>query len=81
MNESEAMAVLVSARGISYLQREHALARAGSALALLADPHAFAQELGEQGAAGLRAAIRNADRMLDRLWEDGVHLIVRGGEG
>ena len=81
MNESEAMAVLVSARGISYLQREHALERAGSALALLADPHAFAKELGAQGIAGLRAAIQNADRMLDRLWEDGVRLIVRGGEG
>ena len=49
MNESEAMAVLASARGISYLQREHALARAGSALALLADPGAFGHELGEQG--------------------------------
>ena len=81
MNESEAMAVLVSARGISYLQREHALARAGSALALLADPGAFGHELGEQGIPALRAALQNADRMLDRLWEDGVKLIVRGGEG
>ena len=81
MNESEAMAVLVSARGISYLQREYALARAGSALALLADPGAFGQELGAQGVPALRTALQNADRMLDRLWEDGVKLIVRGGEG
>lgn len=81
MNESEAMAVLVSAWGISYGQRERALARAGSALALLADPRAFEQELGTQGTAGLRTAIQNADRMLDRLWEDGVKLVVRGGEG
>ncbi|MGN0772916.1 MAG: DNA-processing protein DprA [Candidatus Ventricola sp.] len=81
MNESEAMAVLVSARGISYLQRERALASAGSALALLGDVRAFERELGAQGTAGLRTAIRQADRMLDRLWEDGVRLIVRGGEG
>lgn len=81
MNESEAMAVLVSTQGISYGQREHALARAGSALNLLADPHACGQELGAEGIAALRAALKNADRMLDRLWEDGVKLIVRGGEG
>ena len=81
MNESEAMAVLVGTQGVSYGQREHALGRAGSALALLADPYAFEQELGAQGVCALRAALRGADRMLDRLWEDGVKLIVRGGEG
>lgn len=81
MNESEAMAVLVSAQGISYGLREHALASAGSALALLADPHAFEAALGAQGVSAVRAALKRADRMLDRLWEDGVKLIVRGGEG
>lgn len=81
MNESEAMAVLISVRGISYGQREHALARAGGALALLADPRACERELGAQGVAALRAALKTADRMLDRLWEEGVRLVVRGGEG
>lgn len=81
MNESEAMAVLVSARGISYLQREHALAKAGSALALLADSRACERELGEQSVPALRSALGGADRMLDRLWEDGVRLVVRGGAG
>lgn len=80
MNESEAMAVLVSAHGISYGQRERALCAAGGALALLADPHAFERELGMQGVSALRTALKHADRMLDRLWEDGVRLIAYGGE-
>lgn len=81
MNESEAMAVLVSAQGIGYMRREHALARAGSALALLSDPRAFERELGERGVPALRLALERADRMLDRLFEDGVTLVVRGGPG
>lgn len=81
MNESEAMAVLVSTQGIGYMRREHALAQAGSALGLLDDPRAFERELGAQGVSALRAARADADRMLDRLFEDGVRLIVRGGAG
>ena len=81
MNESEAMAVLVCAQGIGYMQREHALKKAGSALALLEDPYAYMKELGAAGVAVLRGALKSAERMLDALWEDGVKLVVRGGAG
>ena len=47
MLEREAMAVLVSAAGISYGRREMALRAAGSATALLADPFAYTRALGE----------------------------------
>ncbi|MBQ7886028.1 MAG: DNA-processing protein DprA [Clostridia bacterium] len=80
MNESEAMAVLISAQQISHAQREHALKSAGSALRLLADPYAFEDALGPAGAASLRAALKNARRLLDGLREENVHLIVRGSE-
>ena len=80
MNECEALAVLVSAQQISYAQREHALAAAGSALNLLADPYAYESELGPSGVAAVRAALRNAQCMLDKLREGGVHLIARGSE-
>lgn len=80
MNESEAMAVLVSAQGVSYGQREMALQNAGSALSLLADPYAQEKILGAQGAAGIRQALQNAQRMLDELRRDGVHLITRESE-
>ncbi|MBR4038955.1 MAG: DNA-processing protein DprA [Clostridia bacterium] len=76
MNESEAMAVLVSAQHISYGQRERALGDAGSALKLLADPHAHEAALGREGIAALRAALKRADRMLDKLYEANVHLIT-----
>lgn len=81
MNESEAMAVLVSVQGVSYAQRETALESAGSALSLLADPYAQEKILGAQGVAAVRRALADAQRMLDRLREENVHLIVRGGEG
>lgn len=81
MNESEAMAVLVSAQGIGYMHREHALARAGSALELLETPRAFERELGAQGVSALRSAISSAGRMLDGLYEDGVSLLLRGAPG
>ncbi|MBQ4266123.1 MAG: DNA-processing protein DprA [Clostridia bacterium] len=77
MNESEAMAVLVSAQSIGYGLREHALTAAGSALNLLADPYAYENVLGSSGVAAVRGALQGAQRMLDRLWEEGVHLIVR----
>ena len=77
MTESEAMAVLISAQGVSYGQREQALAMTGSAISLLADPHACEGVLGAQGIASLRAALKHSERMLDRLYESGVHLITR----
>ena len=81
MTESEAMAILVSAQSISYGQRGYALAAAGSALALLADPYAQEKILGAQGVSAIRNALSGAERMLDRLWEDEIHLIVRGESG
>ncbi len=81
MNESEAMAVLVAAKGISYGRREAALTLAGSARAVLEDPAAYSAQLGQAGVTALRRSMENADAMLERLWEAGVHLIVRGGEG
>ena len=80
MNESEAMAVLISASDVSYGQREMVLESAGSALSLLADPYAQEKILGAQGAAAIRRALQRAQRMLDRLREENVHLIARGSE-
>ena len=81
MNEREAMAVLVSASGISYMQREQALGAAGSALALLEDPHAYESVLGSSGILALRAALKGAERMLHTIHADGVHLIVQQDAG
>lgn len=81
MNEREAMAVLVSALSVSYAQREHALAKAGSALSLLADPYAQERILGPEGTSAIRRALGNAQRMLDALQKDDVHLIVQEDEG
>ena len=77
MTESEAMAVLISAQSISYGQLEQALTMTGSAISLLADPHVCESTLGTQGIASLRAALKRSERMLDRLYESGVHLITR----
>ena len=81
MTESEAMAVLVSAKSISYGVREQALESAGSALALLEDPYAQQKILGAQGVAAIRTALAAGARLLDALKQNGVHLIMRGGEG
>ncbi|MBE5799413.1 MAG: DNA-protecting protein DprA [Clostridiales bacterium] len=78
MTESEALAVLVSAQSIGYGQREQALEHAGSALSLLADPYAQEKILGAEGAAELRDALKNSERMLEQLRHDGVSLIARG---
>lgn len=80
MNESEAMAVLVSAQEISYGQREHALEEAGSALNLFADPYAQERILGSEGIAAIRRALGDSARLLDGLKEDGVSLITRESE-
>lgn len=81
MNERQAWAILISAQKISYGQREHAVKEAGSAVELLADPHAYTHVLGAAGIAAIREAMRHADRLLGFLEETGTHLIVRGGEG
>lgn len=81
MNEREAMAVLVAAQGIGYAKREAVLKEAGSALELLADPYAYRALLGETGVSALRRSLRSAERMLDRLRESGVHLVIRGEAG
>lgn len=81
MNESEAMAVLVAAKGVGYGRREAALAIAGSARAVMEDPAAYGAQLGQAGVTALRRSMERADAMLEQLWEDGVHLIVRGSEG
>ncbi len=78
MNEREAMAILVSAKGIGYAQREQLLAAAGSAMDLLAEVQAHADKLGAQGMSALRRAMQGASALMDRLAEDGVKLILRG---
>lgn len=78
MMECEAMAVLISAQGLSYAHRDRALAAAGSAAALLEDPHAYAAVLGEKGVHAIRLALRRSEAMLEGLRRDGAKLIVRG---
>lgn len=83
MHEHEAMAVLVSAAGISYGRREMALRAAGSAEAVLTDPSAYTRVLGEEGTAALCRLIRmgGIDRILAELADKRVKLVLRGGKG
>ena len=81
MLEREAMAILVSAQGVQYAAREAALTAAGNAEAVLADPYAFVRQLGERGAQAVRDAVKNAEQILDGIYDAGVHLIVRGEAG
>lgn len=81
MRESEAMAILVAAKGVGYAKRGAALTKAGSARAVLEEPGAYAQQLGPAGVIAVKKSMDSAEVMLERLWEDGIHLIVRGSEG
>jgi len=81
MNEREAMALLVSALPDQYIQREAALLRAGGALAVLADPHAFSRQLGEKGVLAVRKAIQRREDILEEIMRRGAHLLLRGEEG
>lgn len=81
MLEREAMAVLVSAKQVSYGQREAAIRRAGSALEVVRDPYAYALILGEAGAASVTRSAKGADAMLEKLEKSGVHLVLRGETG
>lgn len=81
MLESEAMALLVTTSGIFYAQREAALNAAGSALAIVREPRLYGRQL---GAAGVNALVHNAgdaQRLLEKLAQDGIHLLARGEEG
>jgi len=81
MNERKAMAILVSAQKIGYALRSRALEEAGSAMALLEDPHAYMHLLGASGIASIREAMKNAERMLAFLDQSDTHLVVLGEEG
>lgn len=81
MLEREAMAVLVSAKQVSYGQREAAIRRAGSALEVVRDPYVYALILGEAGAASVARSAKGADAMLEKLEKSGVHLVLRGETG
>lgn len=80
MLEREAMAILVSA-GIPYMLRAQALAKSGGALALLSDPHACADLLKAEGIRAIQKVSRESDRILDGIYDAGVHLIALGEEG
>ena len=81
MTHEQAMALLVMTRTLSYARRQAGLEAAGSSLALVSEPEAYAAQLGAQGAAQLRRMVQRAPRLLDALEEGGVHLIARGGAG
>ena len=83
MLEREAMAVLVSTKGIGYGRREMALRAAGSALALLEDPFAYTRQLSQEGAAALQKMICSGgmEKTLDVLFAAQVHLVARGEKG
>ena len=57
MTHEQAMALLVMTRALSYARREAALSAAGSPLALVEEPEAYAAQLGAQGAADLRRMV------------------------
>lgn len=81
MLEREAMAILVSAQGVHYAAREAALKAAGSAENVLADPFAYAHQLGAEGVRAVAHAVRGKDEILDRIYDLGVHLVARGEAG
>lgn len=81
MNEAEAMALLVMSRGVHYRARNAALRAAGGALAVLTEPDAYVQQLGEAGVAAVRESARQGERQLDALRRQDVGLLVLGGEG
>lgn len=81
MREAEAMALLVMSRGVFYSRRDAALRAAGSALAVVQEPEAYARQLGEAGVSAVRRSAGQSERLLDALRRDGVGLLVLGGEG
>ena len=81
MLEREAMAVLVSAKGVGYAARAAALQKAESAKDILADPAAFQRELSETGVLAVRRAMQHAEAILDEIYASGTHLLLPGEEG
>ncbi len=81
MTHEQAMALLAMTRTLSYARREAALEAAGSPLAVVGEPEAYAAQLGEEGVTALRRVVQSAPRLLHTLEESGVHLIARGGAG
>lgn len=81
MLESEAMALLVTTPGIFYAQREAALNAAGSALAILREPRLYGRQLGAAGVNALVHSAGDAQRLLEKLAQEGIHLLARGEEG
>lgn len=81
MTQTEAMALLVMTQGLFYKRREAALSRAGSALAVVGEPEAYAAELGAQGVAALRQTAERAPELLDALARSGISLLARGEAG
>ena len=81
MTQTEAMALLVMTKGLFYKMREAALLRAGSALAVVDEPAAYAAELGAQGVAALRQTAERAPELLHSLAREGVSLLARGDAG
>lgn len=81
MLEREAMAVLVSAKGVHYAPRAAALQKAGSAKDILADPAAFQRELGSKGVLAVHKAVQAQEAILDEIYAAGVHLLLPGEEG
>ena len=77
MLEPEAMAILVGS-GVSYGRREAALRAAGSALAVLEAPEAYAAQLQARGVALIRRARADEACMLDALARKGMALVLRG---
>lgn len=75
------MALLVMARGVFYRGRDAALRAAGSARAVIEEPEAYARQLGEAGVAAVRESARQGELRLEAMRQEGIGLIVLGGEG
>lgn len=76
MTEAEAMAVLTAAVP-AYGRRNRALAAAGSAAAVLADPGAFAPILGAEGASAVRECMREAEKLLEKIAAENLSLVLQ----
>lgn len=77
------MAVLCAVQGVSYGRREMALRAADGAAQILAEPAAFAAQLGEQGVFAVRRMLRGGEdaRLLDAVASKGMQLLLRGDPG
>ena len=81
MSEALAMALLVSAQGLSYVRRGELLACAGSATNALENPRAYRDVLKEEGVRALENALRDAQELENALASEGVHVLTADDEG